>query len=276
MALTVNTNVSALTATSQLGRTSRKLSDSFARLSSGLRISKSADDAAGMGVADNLDAVSSSARVAMRNANDGISVISTAEGSTTEVTNILKRMRELAVQSSSETLDDDERAYIQDEYEELASEVDRIAGGTEFNGVSLSDGTNTTLDVQVGVNGTANDRITITLGDLRGTVLGVDTASLDLSSASGAQSAISDLDTAIDTVSGYRSDYGAVENRLDSALNNLETYATNLEAAESRIRDLDFASETAEMAKLQIMQSAGVSVLAQAKNMTASAAQLLG
>ncbi|HJN74015.1 MAG TPA: flagellin [Myxococcota bacterium] len=276
MALTVNTNVSAIRATTQLGATTRKLSDSFARLSSGLRITKAADDAAGMGVADNLDSVSRSARVAMRNANDGISVISTAEGSTAEVTNILKRMRELAVQSSSETLDDDERAYIQEEYQELASEVDRIANTTEFNGVALAEGTNTTLDIQVGVNGTANDRITITLGDLRGTVLGVDTASLDLSTSSGAQSAISGIDTAIDTVNGYRSDYGAVENRVDSALNNLETYASNLEAAESRIRDLDFASETAELAKLQIMQSAGVSVLAQAKNMTASAASLLG
>lgn len=275
MALTVNTNVSALSATNRLGATTRQLSDSFAKLSSGLRITKAADDAAGSAVADNLDAISSSARVAMRNANDGISVISTAEGSTGEVTNILKRMRELAVQSSSDTLDDDERAYIQDEYLELASEVDRIAGATEFNGVALSDGTNTTLDVQVGVNGTANDRITITLGDLRSTVLGIDTATLDMSSATNAQSAISAIDTAIDTVGGYRGDYGAVENRIDSALNNLETYTENLEAAESRIRDLDFASETAEMAKLQIMQQAGVSVLAQAKNMNASAVSLL-
>ncbi|MCP4810554.1 MAG: flagellin FliC [Proteobacteria bacterium] len=275
MALTVNTNVSALNATTQLGKTTRNLSDSFARLSSGLRINSAADDAAGLGVAENLDNVARSARVAARNANDGISVISTAEGSTEEVSNILKRMRELAVQSSSETLDDDERAYVQDEYEQLAGEVDRIASVTEFNGVSLSDGTSTSLDVQVGVNGTANDRISITLGDLRGTVLGVDTASLDLSSASGAQSAIADLDTAMDTVNGYRSDYGAVENRIDSALNNLETYTSNIESAESRIRDADFAFETAELAKNQIMQQAGTAVLAQAKSLTSAAAQLI-
>lgn len=275
MALTVNTNVAAISATNQLGRTTRSLSDSFARLSSGLRINKASDDAAGLGVAENLDMVSRSARVAARNANDGISVISTAEGATDEVSNIMKRMRELAVQSSSETLDDDERAYIQDEYEQLAGEVDRIASTSEFNGVSLSDGTTTTLDVQVGVNGTANDRITITLGDLRGTVLGVDTGSLDMSSASGAQSAITALDSAMDTLNGYRSDFGAVENRIDSALNNLETYTANIEAAESRIRDADFAFETAELAKSQIMQQAGTSVLAQAKNMTAAAAQLI-
>ena len=275
MALTVNTNVSAIRATTQLGKTTRSLSDSFARLSSGLRINKAADDAAGLGVAENLDNVSRSARVAARNANDGVSVISTAEGGTEEVSNILKRMRELAVQSSSETLDDDERAYIQDEYEQLAAEVDRIAQTTEFNGVALSDGTTTSLDVQVGVNGTANDRISITLGDLRGTVLGVDTASLDLSSASGAQSAIADLDTAMDTLNGYRSDYGAVENRIDSALNNLETYTANIEAAESRIRDADFAFETAELAKSQIMQQAGTAVLAQAKSMNSAALSLL-
>ena len=275
MALTVNTNTAAFAAGTQLNATNRSLQDSFARLSSGLRISKAADDAAGLGVAENLEAVSTSARQAMRNTNDGVSVIATAEGATQETADILKRMRELAVQSSSETLDDDERAYIQDEYEQLAAEVDRIASVTEFNGVALSDGTNTQIDVQVGVNGTADDRITITLGDLRGTVLGVDTGSLDLSSASGAQSALSSIDTALDTVSAYRSDMGAVENRLDSALNNLETYTTNLEAAESRIRDADFAFETAEMSKLQIMQQAGVSVLAQAKNINASAAQLI-
>lgn len=275
MALTVNTNIAAISAGTQLNATNRSLSDSFSRISSGLRISKASDDAAGLAVAENLDSISTSARQAMRNTNDGISVIATAEGAAAETGDILKRMRELAVQSSSETLDDDERAYIQDEYEQLSSEVDRIASVTEFNGVSLSDGTNTQLDVQVGVNGTADDRITITLGDMRGTVLGVDTASLDLSTSAGAQAAIAAIDTAIDTVSGYRSDMGAAENRLDSALNNLETYTTNLSAAESRIRDADFAFETAELSKKQIMQQAGVSVLAQAKGINSAAAQLV-
>ena len=275
MGMTVNTNTASTNASMQLNKTNRALSGSFARLSSGLRISKAADDAAGLAVAENLDTAAGSARQAMRNVNDGVSVISTAEGATSEVGNILKRMRELAVQSSSETLDDDERAYIQDEFGELTAEVDRISEVTEFNGVALTEGTNTALDVQVGINGTANDRITIELGDLRATVLGVDTASVDLSTATDAQSAIATLDTAIDTVSGYRSKYGAVENRLGSAMNNLETFTTNVESAESQIRDADFAYETAEMSKNQIMQQAGVSILAQAKGINQGALSLL-
>ncbi|HJN74014.1 MAG TPA: flagellin [Myxococcota bacterium] len=275
MAIVVNTNTASSNAINQLNKNNRNLMDSFRRISSGLRITKAADDAAGMGVAENLDASVRSLRQAARNTNDGISVISTAEGATSEVVNIIKRMRELAVQSASDTLDDNERAYIQEEYTELAAEVDRIAQVTNFNGVALSEGTNTTIDVQVGINNTANDRITITLGDLRSTVLGIDTASLSLSSSAGAQSALDTLDTALDTVSGYRSDLGAVENRLDSALDNLEVYTENLEAAESRIRDADFAYETAEMSKNQIMQQAGVSVLAQAKSLTAGALTLL-
>ena len=231
MSLTVNTNVSSLSAQANLSRTSRSLAGTFSRLSSGLRISKAADDAAGLGVAENLDTIARSARVAMRNANDGISVIATAEGATNEVGNILKRMRELAVQSSSETLADDERAYVQDEFEQLSSEVDRIANSTEFNGTALTDGSTTSMAVQIGVNGTSSDQVSISLGDLRATALGVDTASLDLSTATGAQAALADLDTALDTVSAQRGSFGAVQNRLGSALSNLETYHTNLKSA---------------------------------------------
>jgi len=276
MALTVNTNVSAIQAGNQLNKNSRALGNSFRKLSSGLRIGKAADDAAGLAVAENLEATSRSAAVAMRNTNDGISLLSTAEGATQEVGNILKRMRELAVQSSSETLDDDERAYIQDEFTELTEEVDRIADVTEFNGVQLSDGTLTAgVDVQVGTDGSADSRINIELGDITASTLGVDTGSVDLSSSTAAQTAIGTIDTAIDAVSSYRSKYGAVENRLNSALNNLEVYSTNLQAAESNIRDADFAYETAEMSKNQIMQQASTAVLAQAKGMTGAAVQLI-
>ena len=275
MSITVNTNTSALMAQTKLGSTNRSLAGSFERLSSGLRVSKAADDAAGMAVADNLDTVARSARVAMRNANDGVSIVSTAEGATNEVTNIVKRMRELAVQSSSETLSNNERTYIQDEFEALSAEVDRIAVTTEFNNTALSDGSTTQMDVQVGVNGTADDRVTVTLGDLRATVLGVDTASLDLSTATGAQAAITALDTSLDTVSAYRSDLGASQNRLTSSLSNMEVYYSNLKSAESSIRDADFAHETAELTKNQIMQQAGISVLAQAKSVSQSALSLL-
>ena len=275
MALTVVTNTTSLSAQTQLNRTTRSLGNTFERISSGLRINKAADDAAGMAVAENLSAASRSARVAMRNTNDGISVLQTAEGAAEEVVNIVKRMRELAVQSASETLANAERAYIQDEYDELASEVDRIALTSEFNGLNLADGTISQMDVQVGINNSVNDRITITTGDLRATVLGIDTAAVDVSTATGAQAAMTTLDTALDSLNSYRSGFGAVQNRLDSALRNTETYQENLASAESQIRDADFAWETAQMAKDQILQQAGTSILAQANQLPSAALSLL-
>jgi flagellin len=275
MAFTVNTNTAATSAITNLNRSSRALGDSFRKISSGLRVSKAADDAAGLAVAENLEAQSRSARVAMRNINDGVSVIATAEGASDEIGNILKRMRELAVQSSSETLASGERAYLETEFQELSSEIDRIANTTEFNGVSLTDGTSSTLAVQVGVNATADDRISITLGDMTASTLAVDTGSVSVSSVAGAQSAITALDTALDSVSTIRAGFGATENRLNSAMNNLETYNENLEAARSRIVDADFAFETAQMSKHQIMQQAGTAILAQAKNINSSALSLV-
>ncbi len=276
MGLTVNTNMASMNALNNLSTTNRNLSGTLSRVASGLRITKAGDDAAGLAVAENLNNAQRSLQAAQRNTNDGISVIQTAEGATGEVGNILKRMRELAVQSSSETLADSERAYIQDEFSELSGEVDRIANVTEFNGTKLGDGSNASLDVQVGINNTANDRIAITLGDLQSATLGVDTASIDLSTAAGAQTALATLDTAMDTVNSYRSDYGAAQNRLDSATRNLETYTQNLSGAESSIRDADFAFEAAEMSKFQIMQQAGVSVLGQANQMAQGAVRLIG
>ena len=275
MAITVNTNTAANSALTKMNATGRKLSKTFERLSSGLRIAKAADDAAGLGVAENLKVAASSARVASRNIGAGISMIAVAEGSSYEVGNILGRMRELAVQSSSETLGDDERQYIQDEYTQLAAEVDRIANVTEFNGMALTDGSTTTVSVQAGIGSTANDTIDITLGDLTASTLGVDTGSLDLSTSSGAQSALDVIDSALDSVSSYRSQLGASENRLSSALNNLEVFVENTKAAESQIRDADFGEESAELAKQQILQQAGVAVLAQAKNLPQAVTQLL-
>lgn len=277
MAITVNTNTAANSALNKLGQTGRQLSKSFQRISSGLRIAHAADDAAGLGVAENLKAAYSSTKVAARNIGDGISMIAVAEGASAEVTNILGRIRELAVQSASETLGNTERAYIQDEYTALAQEIDRIANVTEFNGMNLTDGSvaGGTVAVQVGINNTANDQVDITLGDLTAATLGVDTGTLDLSTSTGASTALSLVDTAINTVSGYRSDLGAAENRLGSALNNLEIFGENTKAAESQIRDADFGEETANLSKWQIMQQAGVAVLAQAKNINQSVSQLL-
>ncbi|HHO53003.1 MAG TPA: flagellin FliC [Deltaproteobacteria bacterium] len=276
MALTVRTNLTTMNSISYLNTSNQKLSSSLERISSGMRINSAADDAAGLGVAESLDAAGRSLRMAMRNTNDGIAVVQTAEGAANEVANIIKRMRELAIQSASETMENTERTYINDEFTALSTEVDRIATVTEFNGLALADGTNATINVQVGINNVAAiDRIAITLGDLTSVTLGVDTGSIDLSTAAGAQGALAGLDAALDAVNQNRSTYGATQNRLESAYRALDNYTQNLASAESQIRDTDFAVESAEMAKLQIMQQAGVAALAQAKSINSQAAQLL-
>jgi flagellin len=278
MALTVNTNMSALSAANTLNSTQGALSQTLARVSSGMRVTRAADDAAGSAVATNLSTKARSGLQAMRNANDGISVIQTAEAATKEVVSILDRMRELAVQSSSETLDDGERAYIDSEYGELASEIERIAQATEFNDIALADGTNATLTVQVGISGGTASQVDITLGDLQADSLGVDNTSsgVDLSKASTAQSAIATIDTALDSVNSIRASYGATQNRLESSVNNMSAYVESLTAAKSQIMDADYAHETAEMTRLQVMQQAGVAALGQARSMNTSVIGLLG
>lgn len=276
MALIINHNSASASAMTQVSRNQRNLSQSFSRISSGLRITQAADDAAGLAMSENMDADTRSLRQAHRNTGDGISVVQTAEGATNEVSDILKRMRELAVQSSSDTLAATERGYVQEEFTALSSEVNRIANVTEFNGVALGNATGATLAVQVGIDATANSQISISLGDLRSTTLGVDAANMTLNTTVGAQAAITKLDAALDTVNSTRSGYGAVQNRLESAMNNLETYTENLASATSTIRDADFAYETAEMSKYQIMQQAGVSILGQANGMSAGALRLIG
>src|SRR4051812_19230946 len=201
MAINVKTNTASVNALNDLNKTSRALSRSFERISSGQRISRAADDAAGLGVAENLHAASTSAAVAGRNTNDGISIISVAEGASSEAGNVLTRMRELAVQGASDTLSSNERGYVQSEYTSLAGEVDRIANVTEFNGTKLTDGTTSSLNVQVGIHNTSDDQIAITLGDLTSATLGVDTGTIDMSTAGGASTALTDIDAAIDMVS---------------------------------------------------------------------------
>jgi flagellin len=273
MAITVRTNIAANNSITNLNKTSRALARNFEKISTGLRIARSADDAAGQGVADKLRALHVSADQSARNINDGISFIGVADGAANEVGSILSRLRELAVQSSSETLANSERSYIQDETNQLVSEVNRISSVTEFDGTKLTDGTVTQVDVQVGVRNTSNDRITLQLGSLTAGSLGV--SGLDLSTATNAQTAIDTIDTAIDSVNSIRSLYGAVENRLGNALNNIETFSEANKTGESRIRDADFGVETAALTQNQILQQAGVSILAQAKGLNQSALSLL-
>ncbi len=278
MALVVNSNIASLNAINNLNRTNGSLSDTFGRISSGLRINSAADDAAGLAVAENLNAHTRSLAVAKRNANDGIGMVQVAEGATNEVAELLKRMRELAVQSSSETLASTERNYLVTEFDELKSEMDRIAVTTEFNGVGLTRGTAsgsaTNLSIQVGLHGTSNDRIKIELSDLQSTALGLQSTAV--SSVANAQTAIGTIDTALDTVNKQRATFGAAQSRLDSAVRSIDTYSQALSAAESQIRDADFAYEAAEMAKQQIMQQAGTAILAQANNLNAGALRLIG
>ena len=273
MSLTVRTNVASIQSTGKLNITQKSLTRTLGRISSGLRINQAADDAAGLGVATNLETTIISTRQAMRNGNDAISIIQTAESGTNEVTDILQRMRELAIQSASDTLANDERSYIQDEFLELRSEVARIAHVTEFNGVALSNGSTSVLNVQIGVNSDANSRISLQLSDL--TTAGLGISNLSLQSAASALQSLSVLDTALGSVNSGRSLLGAAQNRIESALNNAQVYVEALSAAESQIRDADFAIETSELTKLQIMQQAGVAALAQAKNINQSVVSLL-
>jgi flagellin len=273
MGMSVRTNIAAMMASGQLGRTQKNLGSSLQQISSGLRINKAADDAAGLGVATSLETAVISTQQSMRNTNDGISIIQTAESATQEVTDMLQRMRELAVQSASETLADEERSYIADEFNQLRSEVARVASVTEFNGVALADGTTSTLNVQVGINNDTASRVAISLVNLTTSGLGID--SMSLSSVTDAQNALDFIDTALASVNSSRSVLGAVQNRLDSALNNAQNYMEALSAAEAQIRDTDYATETSNLTKLQIMQQAGVASLAQAKNMNQSVISLL-
>jgi len=276
MSLTVNTNLSAMSAANSLNQTQGKLSLTLSRVSSGMRVTKAADDAAGSSVAMNLKTQARSGRQAIRNANDGVSVIQTAESATKEVLNILDRMRELAVQSASETLEDGERAYIDEEFHQLSDEVERIAQSSEFNDLQLSDGTNTSLEVQVGVDASSNSRVTISLGNLTASNLTVQTTDIDLTQSSTAQASITTIDAAMDSVNSIRAGYGAVQNRLDSSIRNMTTYVESLSAAASQIVDADYAHETAEMTRLQVMQQAGVAALSQARGINQSVVSLLG
>ena len=277
MAIRINTNVDSVFAQKNLARTQRSMRGSMQKLSSGLRITKAADDAAAMGVSEKMRAQITSLKMAQRNTNDGISMIQTAEGALDETADILNRMRELAVESASEVLQATERAYLQTEFTALQGEIERIADSTEFNGLNLSDGTTTEVAVQVGIfNVAAQDRITVTLQDSQTATLGVNTGAVDLGSAANSQTAITAIDTAIDSVNNSRASYGAAQNQLSSALRNLENYTENLTETESRIRDVDFASETATMTRNQIFSQAGISILSQANSSPQAALSLLG
>ena len=269
MGLRINTNVASLNAQSNLFNVTSKLSGNFSRLSSGLRIASAADDAAGLGISERMRSQIRSYGVAARNAQDGLSLAQTAEGALGEVSNILGRMRELAMQSSNGTMSASDRTTLDAEYDELVNEITRISGDTEFNGVALLDNTNT-VAIQVGVD--AGETITLTMVDVSALTVAAD----DVNTQAGASAALAKIDADIDTVNTARGSLGAGQNRLSSTLRSILNTRENLSAAESRIRDVDVASETADLTKNSIMQQAATSVLAQANAQPQLALSLLG
>ena len=280
MGLRVNTNVFSLNSQRNLANVSGRLAGNFQRLSSGLRIATAADDAAGLGVSERLRAQVRSLNQAGRNAQDGISLTQTAEAALGETSSNLIRLRELAVQASNGTLNTGDRAALNDEFTALVSEIDRVASDADFNGISIFDGTTSGLSIQVGAD--SGEVITVSLTNATASSLSITAAaqgsggSFDITTASNASAAIATLDTAIDTITTARSSFGAVQNRLESTVRNLATNSENLSAAESRIRDVDVAAETADLTRNSILQQAALSVLSQANVQPQLALSLLG
>ena len=275
MSMSIRTNVASLNAQRNLSSTQTSLDTSMARLSSGFRITKAGDDAAGLGISTKLEAQIRSYNQAVRNANDGVSVIQTTEAALDNTANIITRLRELAMQSASDGIGDSERAYISTESTKLQNEIDRIAQTTKFNGASLLDGSATTLDFHVGVEATSNDIISFTTLDATTATL-FNAQSVDLSSKAGAVSSLAVLDDALSQVSKARSELGAAGNRLQAAISTIQSFTEQLSAANSRIKDVDVAEETSALARSNILQQAGVSVLAQANQSPQLALKLLG
>jgi flagellin len=277
MGFRINTNVASLSAQRSLSVNNREAESNLAKLSSGNRITKAADDAAGLAISEKLKANIRSLKQADRNANDGISLVQTAEGGLNEVSSILTRMRELAVQTSSDTVGDPERAMTNMEYQNLKLEVERISKVTEFNGKKLLSGDGGKYDFQIGTNNDAfEDRISYDAEKVNAKLDGLGITELDVSSKENSRDSLASVDSAIEKVSGYRSFLGAIQNRLVSTSNNLQVSTENMSAANSRIRDVDYAEATATKAKNDILGSAGVSVLAQANMNGQSALKLIG
>lgn len=279
MALTVNTNLFSLNAQRNLQASQNDLGTALQRLSTGLRINSAKDDAAGLFVAEKITADIRGLNQSVRNAADGISLGQTAEGALGQISNSLQRIREIAVQAANATVQD--RTGLQKEVDQLTQEISRIVQTTEFNGTSLLSGS-TSLVFQVGQDGTATNQISISTANLASsaTVVAYNatltaTGTVDVSSQATASAALTTLDTSIDTISQNRATFGAVQNRFEAVISNLQNYSENLSATRSRIQDADFAAETANLTRAQILQQAGVSILAQANTQPQLALSLL-
>jgi len=279
MSMSVNTNVSSLNAQRNLSASQSSLSTSMQRLSSGMRINSAKDDAAGLAIAERMNAQVKGMNVAIRNANDGISMSQTAEGALAKVGDALQRMRELAVQSRNATNSSSDKDSLDKEFKQLQSEIGRVLGGTSFNGKHMLGADATAMDFQVGANTTADDTITVTSTDMTSdaTITAVTTgATIDSTATAGAiKTVIDDLDTAIDTVNNERANFGASQSRFDAVISNLQQSVEAQSAARGRIMDADFATETANLSRSQILQQAGTAMVAQANQLPQQVLSLL-
>ncbi len=275
MALYINTNVASLESQKNLATSQKRLQQSFERLSSGFRINSAADDAAGMAVSESMRSQIRSYHVAERNANNAISMTQTAEGGLNQISGILIRMRELAVQSANGDLTSTDRGYIDTEFQLLKEEIIRLAETTEFNGKELLAGTATNFDFQVGINTSSFDTISVSFGGVDLTVLGIAASSLAGADATASVASIDSVDAAFTTINTQRSNFGAAQNRVEVSVANTQSIRTNLSAANSRIRDVDVAEETSQLARSQVLLQAGTSILAQANQQPTIALSLL-
>ncbi len=274
MGLRIQTNIASLNAQRNLGAASNQLANSYRRLSTGLRISSAADDAAGLAISERLRARVRSIQQSERNANDGISLVQTAEGALNEVNSILIRMRELAIQSANGTLATQDQNTLNEEFQAIISEIDRIANATSFSGLQLLDGTTGAVQLQIGPGTTAGvDTLAVSLVETTASNLGLN--ALSIAAGASITAAIQGIDMAINTVTQLRGSLGATQNRLESTITQLQIDEENLSAAESRIRDLDIAQETANLTRSSIPQQAAISILSQANVQPQAALSLL-
>jgi flagellin len=279
MSIYINSNAASLEAQRNLGKAQMSLASNLSHLSSGLRIQTAADDAAGLGISEQMKANIASYDQAGRNANDGVSMIQVAEGAMDQQAGILTRLRELATQSANGTLGTTDRSYIDNEAKELIGELDRISSVTDFNGTKMLGANSGSISMQVDLGATSNDTISVNFAKTDSTTLGVKYGSgndVDLTTSTGATAALAKIDAAVAKLSGNRATLGASQNRLQITINNLSTASQNLQDAQARIANVDVASETAAMTRNQILQQAGVAVLAQANQLPSAALSLLG
>ena len=276
MSLTVNTNVAALNAYRNLSGTQGSLGSSLEKLASGFRINRAADDAAGLAISEGMRSQIGGMKQAVRNAQDGISLVQTAEGALQEVHSILQRMRDLSVQGANDTNNTAARSNIATEMSQLSEELGRIADSTEFNGTKLLDGSATALNFQVGAAGNSTSAITVDLTNADVSTIATTVSALTVDTHANAQAAIEAIDTEISSVSTARAELGAYQNRFDHTIKNLNVAVENLSASESRIRDTDMAQEMMNFTRSQILSQAGTAMLAQANQVPQGVLRLLG